>query len=74
VLKRFAMQCAAHSIRAARKLTIPIIAADIGVSKSKIASAVPKVVPTKAGDLSARWTVSKLRVGLQARRSLVSAD
>jgi hypothetical protein len=53
-----------QSARAARKLTIPIIAADIGVSKAKIAAAVPKVVASKAGDLSARWTISKLRIGI----------
>jgi hypothetical protein len=53
-----------QSARAARKITIPVIAADVGVSKAKIASAVPKVVATKAGDLAARWTVSKLRIGI----------
>jgi len=53
-----------QSARAARKVTIPIIAADIGVPKSKIAAAVPKVVATKAGDLAARWTISKLRIGI----------
>lgn len=53
-----------QSARAARKLTMPIIAADIGVSKAKIAAAVPKVVASKAGDLSARWTISKLRIGI----------
>lgn len=53
-----------QSARAARKLTIPIIAADINVAKSKIAAAVPKVVASKAGDLSARWTISKLRIGI----------
>lgn len=53
-----------QSARAARRITIPIIAADIGVAKSKIAAAVPKVVTTKAGDLAARWTISKLRIGI----------
>jgi hypothetical protein len=53
-----------QSARAARKITMPIIAADIGVSKAKIAAAVPKVVASKAGDLSARWTISKLRIGI----------
>jgi hypothetical protein len=53
-----------QSARAARKITIPIMAADIGVSKAKIAAAVPKVVATKAGDLAARWTISKLRIGI----------
>jgi hypothetical protein len=53
-----------QSARYARKVTIPVIAADIGVSKSKIAAATPKVVTTKAGDLSARWTVTKMRIGI----------
>lgn len=53
-----------QSARAARKITIDVIARDIGVAKSKIAAAVPKVVATKAGDLAARWTVSKLRIGI----------
>lgn len=53
-----------QSARFARKVTIDVIAKDIGVSKSKIAAAVPKVVTTKAGDLSARWTISKLRISI----------
>lgn len=53
-----------QSARFTRKTTIPVIAQDIGVSKSKIAPATPKVIATKAGDLSARWTVSKLRIGI----------
>jgi hypothetical protein len=53
-----------QSARAARKATIPLIAADIGVSKAKIAASVPKVVATKAGDLTARWTIGKLRIGI----------
>jgi hypothetical protein len=53
-----------QSARAARKLTIPIIAQDIGVSAAKIKAATPKVIATKAGDLAARWTVTKLRVGI----------
>ncbi|MEW6395298.1 MAG: hypothetical protein AB1582_12175 [Pseudomonadota bacterium] len=53
-----------QSARAARRITIDVIAKDIGVTKSKIAAAVPKVIATKAGDLAARWTVSKLRIGI----------
>jgi hypothetical protein len=53
-----------QSARAARKITIDVIAKDIGVSKAKIKAATPKVVTTKAGDLSARWTVSKMRIGI----------
>jgi hypothetical protein len=53
-----------QSARAARKITIKAIAADIGVSASAIKAATPKIVTTKAGDLSARWTVSKLRIGI----------
>lgn len=53
-----------QSARAARKRTIDVIAQDIGVSKSKIKAAVPKVVTTKAGDLSARWTVTKMRINI----------
>lgn len=49
--------------RLARKQTIPVIAADIGVSKSKIASATPKVQTTTVTNLSVRWTVSKMRLG-----------
>ena len=53
-----------QSARAARKVAIAVIAADIGVSASKIRPATPKVVATKAGDLAARWTISKLRVSI----------
>jgi hypothetical protein len=53
-----------QSARAARKVTIDIIAKDIGVSKAKIKAATPKVVTTKAGDLSARWTVTKMRINI----------
>jgi hypothetical protein len=53
-----------QSARAARKVAIDAIAKDIGVSKAKIRAATPKVITTKAGDLSARWTVSKLRIGI----------
>jgi hypothetical protein len=53
-----------QSARAARKITIDVIAKDIGVSKAKIKAATPKVVTTKAGDLSARWTVSKMRINI----------
>jgi hypothetical protein len=54
-----------QSARQARKQTIEVIAADIGVSKAKIRAATPKVVTTKAGDLAARWTVTKLRIGIR---------
>lgn len=50
------------SARAARKQTLPVIADDIGVSKSKIPT--PKVQTTKQGDLSARWTVTRMRIGI----------
>lgn len=53
-----------QSARAARKVAVDVIARDIGVSKARIKAAVPKVVATKAGDLTARWTVSKLRIGI----------
>jgi hypothetical protein len=53
-----------QAARSARKQTITVIANDIGISKSRIAAAVPKVVASKAGDLAARWTVSKLRIGI----------
>ena len=53
-----------QSARAARKVTLDVIAKDIGVSKVKIKAATPKIVTTKAGDLSARWTVSKMRIGI----------
>lgn len=54
-----------QSARAARKEAIQVIAADIGVSKAKIRAATPKVVTTKAGNLAARWTVSKMRIGIR---------
>lgn len=54
-----------QSARAARKETIQVIAGDIGVSKSKIRAATPRVVTTKAGDLAARWTVTKMRIGIR---------
>ncbi len=53
-----------QSARAARKVAIDAIAKDIGVSKAKIRAATPKVITTKAGDLSARWTVTKLRINI----------
>jgi hypothetical protein len=53
-----------QSARYARKATIKVIAADIGVSASKIKAATPKIVTTTAGDLSARWTVTKMRIGI----------
>ncbi|WP_291843050.1 hypothetical protein [Bradyrhizobium sp.] len=54
-----------QSARQARKQTIQAIADDIGVSKAKIRAATPKVVTTKAGDLAARWTVTKMRIGIR---------
>jgi hypothetical protein len=53
-----------QSARYARKATIRVIAADIGVSASKIKTATPKIVTTTAGNLSARWTVTKMRIGI----------
>ena len=53
-----------QSARAARKNTIPVIAGDIGVTKSKFAAAVPKVKTSTAGSLSAVWTVSKAKIGV----------
>lgn len=58
------------SARAARKVAIDAISKDIGVSKAKIRAATPKVITTKAGDLSARWTVSKMRIGISTRQAL----
>jgi hypothetical protein len=54
-----------QSARHARKQTLPVIADDIGVSKAAIRSATPKVQTTKAGDLSAKWTVSKMRISIK---------
>lgn len=53
-----------QSARAARKVAIDIIAKDIGVSKAKIRAATPKVQTTKAGSLSASWTVRSMRIGI----------
>jgi hypothetical protein len=53
-----------QSARAARKITIDAIAKDIGVSKSAIKAATPKIRTTTAGRLSATWAVSKLRIGI----------
>ena len=53
-----------QSARAARKEIIPLIAADIGVPKSKIAAAVPKVKASTASNLTASWTISKQRIGI----------
>lgn len=53
-----------QSARAARKVAVDAISKDIGVSKAKIRAATPKVITTKAGDLSARWTVSKMRINI----------
>lgn len=54
-----------QAARFARKETVQVIADDIGVSKAKIRAATPKVVTTKAGDLAARWTVTKMRIGIR---------
>jgi CCR4-NOT transcriptional regulation complex NOT5 subunit len=53
-----------QSARYARKVTIDAIAKDIGVSKSAIKAATPKIRTTTAGSLSATWTVTKLRIGI----------
>jgi hypothetical protein len=53
-----------QSARAARKIALDAISKDIGVSKAKIRAATPKVITTKAGDLSARWTISKMRISI----------
>jgi hypothetical protein len=53
-----------QSARAARKVTIDAIAKDIGVSKSAIKAATPKIRTTTAGNLSASFTVTKLRIGI----------
>jgi hypothetical protein len=53
-----------QSARAARKVAIKAIAADIGVSASAIKAATPKIRTTTAGSLSATWTVTKLRIGI----------
>jgi hypothetical protein len=53
-----------QSARAARKVAIDAISKDIGVSKATIRSATPKIVGTKAGSLSATFTVTKLRIGI----------
>jgi hypothetical protein len=54
-----------QSARHARKETIQVIADDIGVPKARIRAATPKVQTTRAGDLSARWTVTKLRIPIK---------
>jgi hypothetical protein len=53
-----------QSARAARKVAIKAIAADIGVSASAIKAATPKIRTTTAGSLSASFTVTKLRIGI----------
>lgn len=53
-----------QSARAARKEAIPAIAKDIGVARGKIREATPKVQTTTASNLSAHWTVSKMRIGI----------
>lgn len=64
-LKNAIRRAVDQSARAARKETIQVIANDIGVSKAKIRAATPKVITTKAGDLAARWTVTKMRIGIR---------
>lgn len=54
-----------QSARHGRKETIQVIADDIGVSKARIRAATPKVQTTRAGDLSAKWTVTKQRIGIR---------
>lgn len=53
-----------QSARAARKSAIKIISGDIGVAASKFKEATPKVRASTAGDLAARWTISKARIGI----------
>ncbi len=53
-----------QSARYARKATIPIIAADIGVAPAKVKPATPKIIASTQTSLAARWTVSKLRIGI----------
>lgn len=53
-----------QSARAARKQTIPVIAADIGVPQGRVKEALPRVRSTKQGDLSASWEIKKLRIGI----------
>lgn len=52
-----------QSARHARKTTIPKIAQDIGTTTGKIRPSTPRVIGTKAGDLSAKWVVSKMKIG-----------
>ena len=53
-----------QSARAARRVAIKVIAADIAVSASKIRAATPKIQTTTAASLSARWTVKSMRIGI----------
>lgn len=52
------------SARAARREAIPIIAKDIGVSADRIKAATPLVRPSTQSNISASWTVRKMRTGL----------
>jgi len=63
-LKNAIRRAVDQSARAARKIAVPIIAKDIGVSAARIKAAVPKVKATTATSLSASWTIGKLRVGI----------
>lgn len=51
-----------RAARTARRETIPIMAADIGVSKSAFGKAVPPVKGSTQNNLSATWTISKARI------------
>jgi len=54
------------SEKAARKVAVEIIAADIGVPKARIKDAVSKVRRTTQTNLSASFTASKMRVSMLA--------
>lgn len=51
-----------RAARTARRETIPIMAADIGVPKSVFAKATPPVKASTQSNLSATWAVSKARI------------
>lgn len=53
-----------QAARYARKETIAVIAADIGVPPARLKLATPKIKASTANFLSAHWTVSKLRIGI----------
>lgn len=64
-LKNAIRRAVDQSARAARKVAIKVIAADIGVSAARIKPATPKVKTTTATSLSASWTVGKMRIGIR---------